>query len=250
MRPAWSHESGSHQRRAVLQGGKKCRDVIEKIRSHHGRRYRRVAHQFAGEQQGVGAAKDPVDVVEIIQRINGLFTGAGLPVHAKGLVAVNEVIQGPVSVFGELQALQDTEIAIGGLAFQVKPVFGLGGQEVAECLSILRWDGLQQFILFILSKVKHLQTLATVGLGQLDVLAYVMFFATVLGNDDLDARINARGLSAVTEAFAHLVDAFQAGAQVRGTVGDRDAEDKVVTFVCSSTGCRLLSDQCILFAEK
>ena len=104
--------------------------------------------------------------------------------------------------------------------------------------------------MLILPEVRHRQALAPVFAGQCDMLANVVCFTTVLGNEDLEACIYAGCLSAIAEAFAHLVEAFQAGAQVGGAVGDRDAENEVVAFVSGSRRLRLLPDQRLLFAEQ
>ena len=70
--------------------------------------------------------------MEVIQRINSFIGMAGTAVHAERLVAVDKIIQGTVPVSGQLQAFQDTEVAVGRLALEVKPVPGLRGQDVAQ----------------------------------------------------------------------------------------------------------------------
>ena len=113
------------------QAGKVGRYVIEEIGRHHRGRDGRVAHHFAGEHQGVRGAKDFVYGVKIIQRVHHLFAGFGPPVHAKTLVAVDQIKQCIVFAFHKLQKFQVTEVAVGGLPLEIKLFFGLGGEQIA-----------------------------------------------------------------------------------------------------------------------
>ena len=219
--------------------------VVEEIRRHHRRRHGRVADHLAGEHEGVGAAEDAVDGVEVVQRVDDFLAGCRLPVHAQALVAVDQVVERLVAVFGQLQELQVAEVAVGGLALEAEAFPRLGGEEMAQAFALLRGQGMQQFVLLVEPEVDDLEAFLPVFRDERLVAADVGLVAAVLADDDLDPVPHAGGPAAVVVQRADLVDAFEAGLEVGRAIRHRDREDEAMAVVVAAP-----PDQRLLFAEQ
>jgi len=153
-------------------------------------------------------------------------------------------------VFSELQTLEHAEVAIGGLAFEVELIPGLGGKQIAQLRALLRGQGVQQVVLLGQPKVDDLQAFLTVFGDQIQMAADVGFVAAVFTDDDLDLAPHTGCVAAVVELFAYLIDAFEAGLQVRRAIRYGDAEDEAVTIIGGMAILATLPDQGFLFAEQ
>ncbi len=79
-----------------------------------------------------------------------------MAIDAKALVAVDQVIQGAGLVLGELQKLEVGEVAVGGLALEVKLFPRLAGEQADQAFALVRRQRLQQRVLLVQAEVMHL----------------------------------------------------------------------------------------------
>ena len=220
--------------------------VIEEIRRHHRRRHRRIAHQLAGQHADICAAENAVDVIKVVERRHLLLARVGLAVDQKGLVAVHQVVQRPAPVLRELPQLQIAEVAVRRLPFLIKAFRRLGREQPLDLPALGLGNRLQQLVLLRQVEMHDLQALAAVFLDQRPMRFDVLRLAAVFGDDHRDlGGAPVRIPPAVAIQPALLVDAFEAGPQMRRPVRHRNADQEMMLQFLSG-----LLDQALLFAKQ